>query len=235
MFEKLTKMFLKDRETRRRNNAFYIRNGYMRSWSAENQTRNDNGIRRYSTDLRWRQYNAGEITRKQAVDFAIKRMNREIDKSISDGLARIEAVSNAPDLVFIRVNVEYRRSSVWGYNPATTADTNNATTHGYASGCGYDKTSASVADAFNRDNSILKVLYTLKENGLKAGKTSASDTACTGHDNRYIIGYGAGYSVLPYFEGGVGVDCFWSILKKAGFETHSHYGKHESFFRVDRI
>ena len=109
---------------------------------------------------------------------------------------------------------------------------NTGNSAGYASGCGYDKESSAVAEALNKNNSFLKVLYTLKENALEAGASDHSKTACTGVDNRNIIGYGSGYSVLPYFEGGVGVNCYWDILKKAGFEISCHYTRSSNTYVI---
>lgn len=236
MFERLTKAFLEDRETQRQRNEFYILHGYCESWSKEQQNESDNGLKRYSTARRWEQYQNGEIDRAKACEFAIKRMNKEIEKEISLKLAHLEAVANAPEVRYISVNVEYRRSSTWGYNPAVEVITNGESGifTGYASGCGYDKESAAVADAFNKSLGILKVLYTLKEKALEAGESDESKTACTGHDNRNCVGYGSGYSVIPYFEGGVGVGCFWSILKKAGFDTVCNYGKHENIYKINK-
>ena len=234
MFERLTKAFLQDRETQRQHNEFFIIHGFCESWSEEHKTESDNGLRRYSTARRWEQYQNGKIDRAKACEFAIKRMNKEIEKEIEKKLAYLEAVANAPEVEYITVNVEYKRSSVWGYNPAVEVITNSESGFftGYASGCGYDKESAAVAEAFNKSLGIMKVLYTLKEKALEAGESDESKTACTGHDNRNCVGYGAGYSVLPYFEGGVGVGCFWGILKKAGYTTRCNYGKHENFYSI---
>jgi len=236
MFERLTKAFLEDRETERQRNEFFIIHGYCESWSKEQQNESDNGLKRYSTARRWEQYQAGEIDRAKACELAIKRMNKEIEKEISLKLAHLEAVANAPEVRYISVNVEYKRSSTWGYNPAVKVITNGESGifRGYASGCGYDKESAAVADAFNKSLGILKILYTLKEKALEAGESDKSETACTGVDNRSCIGYGAGYSVIPYFEGGVGVNCFWSILKALGYETQCNYGKRETLYRLYR-
>lgn len=236
MFERLTKAFLEDKETQRQRNEFFIIHGYYESWSGEHKTESDNGLKRYSTARRWEQYQNGEIDRAKACEFAIKRMNKEIEKEIENKLAHLDAVANAPEVDYITVNVEYKRSSIWGYNAAVEVITNSESGFftGYASGCGYDKESAAVAEAFNKSLGIMKVLYTLKEKALEAGETDESKTACTGHDNRNCVGYGSGYSVIPYFEGGVGVSCFWSILKKAGFDTACNYGKHENFYRLNK-
>ena len=62
----------------------------------------------------------------------------------------------------------------------------------------------------------LKMLYTAAENALAAGQTF------TRYYNgnvtwRGILGYGSGYSILPYFEGGVGVSCFETIFSRCGY------------------
>lgn len=236
MFEELKKEYLQDRETQRQRNEFFIIHGFCEDWRQEEQNENDDGLKRYSTERRWEQYQNGEIDRAKACEFAIKRMNKKIEKEIEKKLALLEAVANAPEVDYITVNVKYRRSSTWGYNPAVEVITSGESDifRGYASGCGYDKESTAVADAFNKSLGILKVLYTLKEKALEAGESDKSKTACTGHNNKNCVGYGAGYSVIPYFEGGVGVSCFWDILKKAGFDISCNYGKHENFYRLNR-
>lgn len=69
---------------------------------------------------------------------------------------------------------------------------------------------------------------------LIVGLSDESKTACTGVDNRNICGYGSGYGVIPYFEGGVGVGCFWDILKRGGYTTRCNYGKHENYYTVSK-
>ena len=111
---------------------------------------------------------------------------------------------------------------------------NAGTFTGTASGCGYDKESAAVAEALNKCDSVLQLLYTYKENALAAGESDESKTASCGRSNGSIIGYGAGYGAIPYFEGGVGVSCFWSILKKCGFEVRGHHGTHSDFYTIEK-
>lgn len=234
MFELLKERFLKERQNKKHESKFYIENGYCESWCENEKKASNDGLRRYSTETRWNQYTSGKIDREKAVALAVKRMEKAIDNEIAEKLAHLDRVAAAPDITSIYVNVEYKRSSVWGYNPAVDVATSHDTRvfTGHASGCGYDKESAAVASAFNSSPAILKVLYTLKENALAAGESDYSKTACTGVDNRNIVGYGAGYSVIPCFEGGAGVGCFWDILKKAGFTTRCNYGKHENLYRI---
>ena len=64
--------------------------------------------------------------------------------------------------------------------------------------------------------------------------TLYSNSSLANCELKNIIGYGSGYFVLPYFEGGVGSNCFWEILKKGGFKTISNHGKHEDFYNIYR-
>ena len=231
-FKNLEQLFKADRERIVSDNTFFIVNGFFPTWATEHRTNADRGLRRYLTDLRWDQYTSGQITREKAVELAVKRMTKQEQKKTEEGLAMLERVANAPDLEFVSVSVNWMKSRTWGYCPRVETWSNYGRFYGHASGCGYDKESAAVADAFNNDLSILKVLYTIKENGLANGQNDQDATACTGHDNRNIVGYGAGYSVLPRLEGGVGVGCFWSILSKAGFATACNSGKYSTIYTV---
>lgn len=230
-YELLTAEYKADRQKQIELNTEYITHGYMSTWhnNVEKQE-NDNGIRRYSTDRRWEQYQAGEITRDQAVAYAVKRMTKEEEKTTVAGLAKLERIAAVDDLTFATVNVTYSRY----YNASVESWTNGGRFNGHAGGYGYDKTSAAVAEAFNKDDVMLKVLYDLKEKGLSGGQDDNSDTSITRHDNRYIIGYGSGYSVLPYYEGGVGIECYQSILNKAGYNFQVINGKHELIIRIER-
>lgn len=223
-FEKLRQLYTENVEIEKVKNHFYIKSGYFESWANENKenANPDKGLRRYSTGTRWQQYLTGEISRDKAIELAIKRYDRQIEKKTKKMLLRFDEIANAPDLTFISVDVDFIKSATWGYNPRVTVQTNNGTYYGTASGCGYDKESAAVAQAFNQDLSILKTLYTLKEKALEIGIS----------DNRADLGYGSGYGVIPYFESGVGVGCFWNILKKAGFEIRAAYGKHENLYTL---
>lgn len=62
----------------------------------------------------------------------------------------------------ISINIEYKRSRMWGWNPTATVTASLAgvrtdTTTGTASGCGYDKLSAAVCYAFS-ENPLLQTL-----------------------------------------------------------------------------
>lgn len=233
-FEKLAERIKEDSEKRIAEKTFYIENGYFPTWAEEHRNNADAGLKAYSTETRWNQYKTGMISREKAVELASKRAVKGVEKDSAAKVGKLEKVAAAPGLEYIAVSVEWVRSKTWGYNPRVEVRTNTGIYTGMASGCGYDKESAAIADAFNKCNSILKALYSLKESGLQAGKSDASEMACTGVNNTDICGHGAGYSVLPYFKGGVGSTCFWSILEKCGFIVSAHHGKHSDFYRIEK-
>ena len=136
-----------------------------------------------------------------------------------EAIKNAEAVAAAPTLTACRISVEWKKSRVWGYNPAVTVDawtvdadgvTECTTTTGRASGCGYDKQSAAIAEAFNASPAILKALYNAEEKRLK-GRESRKQS------RRDFIGYGSGSSARPYFEGGCGVSVFYKIFENCGY------------------
>ena len=233
-FKMLAKRVIEEAERQKREVSFFIVNGYRPTWAEEYRADAARGLREYSTARRWEQYQAGEISREKAAELATKRAIKAIEKDTAAKLARLERVANAPDLEYISVCVDWVYSNVWGRNPHAECVTNSGVYYGKASGCGYDKESAAIAEAFNKCDSILKAVYRLKENGLKSGKTDRSATACTNIDNRNICGYGAGYSVLPYFESGVGVFCYWFILKQCGFKVREHQTQNCNYYIIER-
>ena len=204
-----------------------IEKGYMPHWSAEHNTDPNRGLKQYSTPRRWEQYKAGEITREKAVELAKGRALKEIDKNRAAKIALLESAAVAPVLSSASITVEWAKSRTWGANPtAELLNIGNGRTTGHASGCGYDKESAAIAEAMNADPSALRILYELGEAALERGEDPHSKTACTGYSWGSVIGYASGYSVLPYWEGGCGSDCFWTILEKAGYTVrHSGSGK----------
>ena len=186
------------------------------------------------TDTNKEKFKNGTLSEADARKKALEKASRKIDKWYKNQLEKLESVENAKDIHHITANVEFIRSKTWGYNPHATIFGSDYF-KGTASGCGYDKESAALADAFNQDYSILKILYTYKEKALASGQDDTSKTACTGHDNRNILGYGSGYAILPYFEGGVGVSCFVDILKTCGFEASTYYGRSENGYNFSKI
>lgn len=168
----------------------------------------------YLSNTMKKKFNTGEISVLQAQYKAISAINREFIKTVRKHIERIEFVENAGILDRVEILVEWKKSRTWGMNPSTTIRVYvdgqawpEGVYYGYASGCGYDKLSASVSEALNQSPAIMRVLY------------EKADTLSE-HSNdiyRHEIGYGCGYNVLPSFEGGVGISCFQSIFENLGY------------------
>lgn len=233
-FEMLEKRVKEEGEKSAADAVFYIENGYFPTWAEEHRNDPDRGLKKCSTETRWTQYQEGTINRETAVDLATKRRLKQLEKETALKLEKLDRIAASPDITNISISVDWVKSRVWGKNPHAKVQTTAGIYTGVASGCGYDKESAAIAQAFNQCDSILKILYELKEEGLRAGLTDESAPAGSGVDNREICGYGASHSVLPYFEGGVGVSCFWKILEKCGFLTKCHYSKKSNFYYIEK-
>lgn len=129
----------------------------------------------------------------------IQKIEREEQKRYKKAIEKIETVENAKDVNDFSVLVEWKRNNTWGYNPTATVRAGNTYTIGKASGCGYDKLSASIAYAMNENPEILRILYDHAEKGL---------------DFPYSIEFSYG---LPWFDGGCGVSCFRNVFDACGF------------------
>lgn len=116
-FAMIEKRITEEAEKNTADTVFYIENGYFPTWAEEHRTDPDRGLKANSTETRWKQYQAGTISREKAVELATKRATKEIEKKTAAKLAKLDRVANAPDLTFISVSVDWVRSRTWGYNP----------------------------------------------------------------------------------------------------------------------
>ena len=201
----------------------------------------DDGLRRYSTAYAWEQYKRGNITREQAVKRAIARITRQAEKDLAIGLDTLNRVSNAPDMDSANINVEWKRNPYYGDNPHAAILFYSKRgfiqeTTGTCSGCGYDKFSTAICNALNHSDSALKALYDAAERALAMDPHCAdSKTACTGIRWADAIAYGAGYTVLPHFEGGCGMSSTENVLNKCGYVLrHTSSGKHFNALHIER-
>lgn len=217
-----------------KNIRFYIHHGYMESWADEYKKESDEGIRKYSTDYRWKQYQSGKISREKAVEYAVVRTLKKLEKELWTDLERLEAIENAKIPSFISIKTEWIRSRTWGSNPHTEIYVQGVGYYnGSASGCGYDKESAAFASAAKSSFALKKILCELKEAALKEGKSDKSKSACTGIDNREVCGYGAGYEPIPVFEGGVGMNNIISIFRRYGYNVVESHGKRYDSYELE--
>lgn len=216
-FPLLCDRVLVDAVCRIENDAAFILNGYRPSWQNEDARKEpDRGLKEYSTAASWKSYTSGKISRETACKRAIKRLAREAEKAARLQFEQLEKAARAADLTEVEIRVDWTRNNTWGYNPHATVYASARTT-GKASGCGYDKRSAAVAEALNNDAGALKCLYQLAEKALNDGKNPINENGVYSWGS--VIAYGAGHTVLPYFEGGVGINCHLQLFRLAGFDV----------------
>ena len=245
MFEYLRNRVEAEAAEAKKNARFYIEVGYYPTWAEENQKPGDNGIKHYCTAARWDQYQAGKISREKIVELTIKRMEKRQDKATAEKLKKLEKAAAAPDLESVSISVEWTRSRVWGYNPAAEIVVNAGGHYskytGSASGCGYDKRTAAIGAALNQSASVLKMLYTAKEKALATMDPEKIEAMKKGYifgseSNRDFIHYGAGYGVLPYFEGGVGMSSFRGVFEACGYKCSAdHATKHYDYYHFEKV
>lgn len=216
-----------DAQRRKDEAAERISKGYLDRWNPANRPASkDDGIRYYSTATRWEQYQRGEISREKAVELATKRAHKRIDQDTARQFEKLDTAASARVCSAFSVIVTWKRSATWGANPTAEVCGDTTRTTGHASGCGYDKESAAIADAMDQQPEALRVLYDMAEKALADGLRPDSKTACTGYSWGHVLGYGSGYSVLPYFEGGCGSSTIWELLRKGGYTVrHTHGSK----------
>lgn len=178
----------------------------------------------YSEKLTKRQKE--KLTKSKQKEIIKNEIIKDYEKRLIKNLKRIETIKNANNNIeSITINVNWVKNPTWGYNPHATIYTNNGDlTEGKASGCGYDKESASIAEALNKNNDILKLLYTAKNKKMTLKNTN----------NHNILGYGSGYGVLPYFEGGVGVSSLLNIFRKLGYNITEHHTEKSDFYTITK-
>lgn len=132
--------------------------------------------------------------------------------------------ANLEDIETLTINVEWKRSQMWGMNPTAYAYINGVghVSSGSIGGCGYDKKCTVVARVLNQVPQLIKKLYELKENNVDV-------------KNHDLFGYGSGYGVLPSFEGGVGVSCYDKIFESIGYEFKTiSNGKTFDVYQISR-
>lgn len=141
----------------------------------------------------------------------LRAVNKERDNKINKELGKIAAVeafaaeNGGPKLPRpVIVRIIWTKNRTWGYT--AKADDNYGHNSDVASGGGYDKASTATAGVLNAHPLIMLRLYAAADKAIAEGKAK-----------RQEIGYGCGYNVLPYLEGGVGVSCHVEILKRLGF------------------
>lgn len=184
-------------------------------------------VRRSSTPKQWERIAAmqdAEPIAEADVEKLTAKAVKSIQKDAQNAADKVREVAQIEAPQFIRLYITWTRSTVWGWNPHCTLTTwtengsgyRDETTHGRASGCGYDKTSAAAAEALNASNIVRGALVRFVNDG---GSNYGVYTAET-----------LNYPVCPYFEGGCGMSTITETLRKMGYKVTdtTHYTRRGS-------
>lgn len=205
MFENLKKAIAKAEEEQ-------AEKAYKRAFAADCE------LCEMLTDNQWEKYKSGTLTREKSLELARKKAAREAKKRVDRYRKRITAAEGENRTADGLLVIRWVRNSTWGWNPHAELYIGGETFTGSASGCGYDKASAAMAEALNACPEIMRALYA-KEDKRPEGVTRSE-----------WIGYGSGYGVLPAFEGGVGVRTLCDVLVACGFSVDFTQARNNTYY-----
>jgi len=159
--------------------------------------------------------------------YLIDRLEKQTIKKIESLQNQLSFSDNLEEIESLTITVEWKKSSMWGSNPTAEAYINGIgrVSSGSIGGCGYDKCSTAVANVLNQVPQFKKLMCELKNKLSNCKKT-----------NREVFGYGAGYGIIPTFEGGVGVSCYDRIFNSIGYEFKTvSSGKTFDVYRISKV
>lgn len=176
------------------------------------ENENMNTLDFYTTNLRQKQYKEGKISMDKFKACAKTKMLKETKKQLDKELKELEKIENNHkmfDNLYIQIS---SKKTNLGYQFKATLSDGFETIEGrFTGGWGYDKLSSAISEVLNEYLPLKELLYNYKEKYLFENKLTQAN-------NREIFGYGSGYGILPYFEGGVGVSSYYKIFNTIGLE-----------------
>lgn len=156
----------------------------------------------------------------QTTAVLLKKYSRENERERAKTLQRLYNVANTANAVStIDISVEWHSSRAWGYNPSCRVFAGYEFTTGHASGCWYDKESASIANALNDSVNVLYIMYNFVDRGGVFDMPVGISTA----------------GGLPVIDGGCGVSTISRIFEKCGYKMRTvASGKLYNAYTIER-
>ena len=176
------------------------------------ENENMNTLNFYTTNLRQKQFKEGKISMDKFKACAKTKMLKETKKQLDKELKELEKIENNHKLFdTLYIQVQCKKTNLGYQYKAILSDTTEKIEGKYTGGWGYDKLSSAISEVLNEYLPLKELLYNYKEKYLFENKLIQVN-------NRDIFGYGSGYGILPYFEGGVGVSSYYKIFNTIGLE-----------------
>lgn len=169
---------------------------------------------------------AGELTIQEVKKIMLKKIEKDFTKNLDKQIKQIQTIKENKQANFARCDIEWVKDKTWGncprgcyFNGYKYQDFKSVT------GCGYDKLSTLTADMFNSDKCLIALVmdYIEKHHINK--------------DNiRNKLGFGISiHNGIPYFSGGVGIECHKIILSKLGFKVRYIEPNRSAVMIIDKI
>ena len=176
------------------------------------ENENMNTLNFYTTNLRQEQYKEGKISMDKFKACAKTKMLKETKKQLDKELKELEKIENNHKMFdTLYIQVQCKKTNLGYQYKATITDGFERIEGRYTGGWGYDKLSSAISEVLNEYLPLKELLYNYKEKYLFENKLLQAN-------NHEIFGYGSGYGILPYFEGGVGVNSYYKIFNTIGLE-----------------
>ena len=150
---------------------------------------------------------------KSFIKFVLSHNSYKTERGLRNYLAKCndeeKSKCEAPFVYRLEINVTWRKS-IWGWCPRAEARWNDDDgwhydrNAGYASGCGYDKHSAAVAEVCNKI--LTRNAYLKRRKLCKSTKEGNAPYGLCMHAN----------TLVPSFEGGIGMSSYYFIMEFLG-------------------
>ena len=164
----------------------------------------------------------------------VKKAHKYLEKELPDWerswTERLEAADKAGKLIEIHLSVNWNRSRVWGSNPHAECriyfedaeyGTRSAFSDGRASGCGYDKRSAAVQEAFAFEPSKKRPHASSKDLALAR---ASFDRFVIEHGEELWKEYAIDMAPMPHFNiSGKGMSTFTRLFRRIGYKYDANF------------
>ena len=153
---------------------------------------------------------AGKLTIQDLRKAHLAKENENDAKDAEYAIKRLTDAFSRDLPATIRVEVNWKKSRMWGSNPTAEVWADGYTSSPSIGGCGFDKESAATATAFKENIVFDRIVATCAWLDMKESKATGSGTQ--------TYGYRLGYNGF-HFESAVGYSCHDTIIKRAGYRS----------------
>ena len=158
-------------------------------------------------------------------------LEKDLPKQEKRWTERLDAADKAGKLIEIRISVSWNRSRTWGSNPHAECrlyfedaeyGTRSAFSEGRASGCGYDKRSAAVQEAFSfKVSKKHSLAYSQKDLALAR---ASFDRFVIEHGEELWKEYAIDKTPVPHFNiSGKGMSTFTGLFRRIGCKYDANF------------